>query len=58
MIHLFLLMARKVAEAANFVSVQLTEQEHGVYDRCHADCARQDKIDLACERIPHEMKKS
>jgi predicted nucleic acid-binding protein len=31
-IHLFRKMARKVDEAANFVSVQLTEQELGIYD--------------------------
>jgi hypothetical protein len=46
-IHLFLLMARKVDEAANFVFVQLIEQEPGIYDKCHANYARQDKIDLA-----------
>jgi hypothetical protein len=33
-------MARKVDEAANFVSLQLIEQEPGIYDKCHA---RQDK---------------
>jgi hypothetical protein len=59
-----LLMARKVAEAANFVLVQLIEQEPGIYiyiyiyHECQADCARQDKIDLAWERISHEMKES
>jgi hypothetical protein len=42
-------MARKVDEAANFVSVQLIEQEPGIYNKCHADYARQDKIDLALE---------
>jgi hypothetical protein len=30
-IHLFLKMAIKVDEAANFVFVQLTEQEPGIY---------------------------
>jgi hypothetical protein len=44
-------MARKVDEAANFVFVQLIEQEPGIYDR-------QDKIDLAWERISHETKES
>jgi hypothetical protein len=43
-------MARNVEEAANFVSVQLIEQEPGIYDKCHADYARQDKIDLVWER--------
>jgi hypothetical protein len=38
-------MAWKVDKAANFVFVQLTEQE-------------QDKIDLAWERISHETKES
>jgi hypothetical protein len=44
-------MARKVDEAANFVFVQLT-------DKCHADYAKQDKIDLAWKRISHETKES
>jgi hypothetical protein len=55
-IYLFLLMARKVDEAASFVFVQLIEQEPGVYDKCHADYARQDKIDLAWERISHRRR--
>jgi hypothetical protein len=29
-------MARKADEAAIFVSVQLFEQEPGIYDECHA----------------------
>jgi hypothetical protein len=37
-------MARKVDEAANFVFVQLIEQEPGIYDKYHPDYARQDKI--------------
>jgi hypothetical protein len=40
-------MARKVDEAANFVFVQLIEKKPGIYDKCHADYARWDKIDLA-----------
>jgi hypothetical protein len=51
-------MARKVDEAANFVPAQLIAQEPGIYDKCHADCARQDKMDLAWERISHETKES
>jgi hypothetical protein len=43
-------MAWKTDEAANFVSVQLIEQETGIYDKRHPDYARQDKIDLAWER--------
>jgi hypothetical protein len=39
-------MARKVDEAANFVFVQFTEQELGIYDKRHPDYARQDKIGL------------
>jgi hypothetical protein len=46
-------MARKVDEAANFVFVQLIEQEPGIYDKRHPDYARQDKTDLAWERIYH-----
>jgi hypothetical protein len=48
-------MAQKVDEAANFVFMQLTEQEPGIYVRCHPDYARQDEIDLTWERISHEM---
>jgi hypothetical protein len=51
-------MARRVYEAANFVFVQLIEQEPGLYDKSQSDYARQDKIDLVWERISHEMKES
>jgi hypothetical protein len=57
-IHLFLLIAGKVDEAANFVFVQLIEQKPGIYYKRHADCARQDKIDLSWERISLETKES
>jgi hypothetical protein len=57
-IHLFLLMARKVDEAANLVFRQFIEQEPALYDKCHADYSRQDKIDLALGRISHETKES
>jgi hypothetical protein len=49
---------RKVDENANFVFVQLIQQESGIYDKCHPDYARRDKIDFAWERISHEMKES
>jgi hypothetical protein len=51
-------MARKVDEASNLVFVQLIEQEPGIYDKSHPDYARQDKTDLAWERISHETKES
>jgi hypothetical protein len=51
-------MARKVDEAANFVLVQLIEQEPGICDKCHPNYARRDKVDLAWEKISHEMKES
>jgi hypothetical protein len=51
-------MARKVDKAANFAFVQSIEQEPGIYDKRHPDYARQDKIDLAWERISHETKES
>jgi hypothetical protein len=51
-------MARNVDEAANLVSVHLIEQEPGIYDKCQADYDRQDKIDLAWERLSHQMKES
>jgi hypothetical protein len=38
--------------------MQLTDQEPVIYDNCHADYARQDKIDLIWERISHETKES
>jgi hypothetical protein len=34
------MMARKVDEAANFVFVQLLEEEPGIYDKCHPEYAR------------------
>jgi hypothetical protein len=40
-IHLFLLMVQKVDEAANFVFVQLIEQEPGICDKCHAGRTKQ-----------------
>jgi hypothetical protein len=51
-------MARKVDDTANFVFVQLIEQEPGIHDKRQQDYARQDKIDLAWERISHETKES
>jgi hypothetical protein len=42
LIHLFLKMARNVDEAANFVFVQLIEQEPGLYGKRHPAYARQD----------------
>jgi hypothetical protein len=56
--HLFHTMARKVDRAVHFVFVQLTEQETGIYDKRHSSYARQDKIDLAWDRISHETKES
>jgi inosine/xanthosine triphosphate pyrophosphatase family protein len=57
-IHLFFKIAWKVDEAVNFAFVLLIVQEPGIYAKRHADHARQDKIDLAWERISHEMKES
>jgi hypothetical protein len=57
-IHLFLKAARKVDGAADYVFVQLTEKEPGIYDKRHPDYTRRNKIDLAWERISHEMKES
>jgi hypothetical protein len=51
-------MAWKVDEAANFVFVQLIEQRPRIYDKCHTAYARQDKTDLAWERISHKTKES
>jgi hypothetical protein len=51
-------MAQKVDEAADFVFVQLVEQEPGLYDKSHPYYTRRDKIDLVWERICHEMKES
>jgi hypothetical protein len=53
MIQLFYKMARKIDEAAIFVLVRLIEQETSVYDKHHPDYPRQNKIDLAWERISH-----
>jgi hypothetical protein len=54
-IHLFLTIVRKVDEAANFVFVQLTEQESGIYDKRHPDYARRDKTDFAWEEFLMRM---
>jgi hypothetical protein len=43
-------MAQKIDEAANFVFVQLTEQEPGTYDKCHPDYATRDNIHLVSEK--------
>jgi hypothetical protein len=51
-------MARKADEADNFVFVQVTEQEHRIYGKCHADFAWWDKIYLALEGISHGVKES
>jgi hypothetical protein len=48
-------MARKVEEAANFVSMQLIEPDPGIYDKRHPDYAKRNKIHLAWEIISHEM---
>jgi hypothetical protein len=42
-IHLFVKMARKVDEGANFVFMQLIEQKPGIYDKRHPDCAGRTK---------------
>jgi hypothetical protein len=47
--------AQKVDEAIHFAFVQFTEQEQGLYDHSHPDYARRDKLDLACEKILHEI---
>jgi hypothetical protein len=57
-IHLFVKVARKVDEAANFVSVQFIDQQPGLYDKRHLDYARRNKINLAWEGISHETKES
>jgi hypothetical protein len=51
-------MARKVDKTANFVFVQLIEQDPGIYDTSHPDYARREKIDLASEKISHEINES
>jgi inosine/xanthosine triphosphate pyrophosphatase family protein len=51
-------MVQKVDEAANFVFVQLIEQEPGMYDKRHPEYTRQDKTNLASERISHETEES
>jgi hypothetical protein len=33
---------------------QLILQEPGIYDKCHADYANRDKLDLAWEKISYE----
>jgi hypothetical protein len=57
-IHLFVKVAQKFAEASNFVFVKLIEQEPGIYDKRHSDYARRDNVDLAWEGISPETKES
>jgi hypothetical protein len=57
-IDLFLKIAWKVEEAANFVFIQLIEQEPAIHDKHHADYAMQDNIDLTWERISRRMEES
>jgi hypothetical protein len=38
--------------------MQLIQQEPGIYDKRHPGYARQDKRDLAWERVSHEIKES
>jgi hypothetical protein len=51
-------MARQDHEAANFVFVQLIEQQPGIYDKRHPDYGRRDKTDIAWENISREMNES
>jgi hypothetical protein len=51
-------MARKYDEAANFVFVQLIEQEPGICDKRHPDYATQGKRDMAWERITLKTRES
>jgi hypothetical protein len=56
-ILLFLLMARNVDEAANFVFVQLIEQEPGIYDKRYPDYPKKKLNSVAVVRkrtIPTE----
>jgi hypothetical protein len=57
-IRLFLKLALKFVEAANFLFVQLIEQQLGIYDKRHSDYGRRDKRNVAWERIFHETKES
>jgi hypothetical protein len=51
-------VAQKIDKAADFVFVQLIEQEPGIYDRCHPDYSRQQEVDSSWVRILHGMKES
>jgi hypothetical protein len=51
-----LYVARKVDEAANFLSVQLIEQGPGLYNKRHAGYARQD-ITISNATLPSDWKK-
>jgi hypothetical protein len=44
-------LTRKIDGAANFVIMQLTGQEPGIYDKRHPDYAGQDKTDLALKKF-------
>jgi hypothetical protein len=47
-----------VDEAANYVIVQLIEQESDIHVKWHVGYARRDKIDLAWKRISYDTNES
>jgi hypothetical protein len=55
MIRLCLKMARKADEVANFVFVQLTEQEPGIYQKRNPGYARQDTISHETKESGHRL---
>jgi hypothetical protein len=47
--------AQKFDETTHFAFAQCTEQKQGLYDHSHPDYARRDKLDLAWEKISHQI---
>ena len=49
-------MAQKVHEDTNFALVHLTDQGSSLYEKSHSNYTQRDKVDLAWERISHDIR--
>ena len=49
-------MAQKVHEATNFAFIHLTDQGPSLYEKSHSNYTQRDKVDLAWERISHDIR--
>jgi len=45
-----------MAQSIHFAFVQLNDQVPGLYEKSHPDHTQRDKVDLAWERISHDIR--